>query len=211
MINGVYFRFSDPTLVEERSICKAALSRFNNYGSTKTGSRDDEVASKLIKDVIQTPSNQGFHGKPVGHIGHNTVVETPFKCHYGYNIHLGDKVHIGENCTFIDACKVTIGPETSIGTNVTILTAGPHEDNIFRKGFDSTWQGKEVKIEREVIVGANVIIYPGVTLGLGCTIEPGAIVREDVPNGMICAPLPTYLRKRGDKPKTERDFVVRSS
>ena len=76
-----------------------------------------------------------------------------------------------------DAGKVEVGARTWIGPNVTILTSECSTDMVDRKGAAATWIAKNVYIESEVVIGANAIIYPGVRLGRGSTVEPGAIVK----------------------------------
>jgi acetyltransferase-like isoleucine patch superfamily enzyme len=107
-------------------------------------------------------------------------VDTPFDCEYGYNIKIGEDVEIGRNCTIVDVCPVIIGQKTSIGRNVSIISGGPGTDNMDRKGVNSTWQGRAIPIENDVIIGEGSYIYQGVRLGARCTIEPGSVVKHDV-------------------------------
>ena len=169
MLRGLEFKFTDPELMNERDKCRNALRNFNDAGRPGTGS-----SFSLLKDIISPPFSKD---KTNGYLGPGTMVETPFRCHYGYNIKLLEDVYIGENCTIIDAYQVTIGSKTTIGPNVTILTAEPGHDQSYRKGALSTWRGKPVTIEGEVWIGAGAVICPGVTLMRGCTVEPGTVVK----------------------------------
>jgi len=126
--------------------------------------------------------------KPIGYLGPGTMVETPFKCHYGYNIKLMEDVYIGENCTIIDPYGVTIGSKTTIGANVTIVTGQPGKDLMYRQGTNSTWTGSPVVIEDEVWIGPGVLIAPGVKLGRGCTVLPGAVVTKNVEMNQVIGP-----------------------
>ena len=47
-----------------------------------------------------------------------------------------------------------------------------------RKGATGTWIGRNVYIESEMVTGANALIYPGIRLGTGSKVEPGAIVKK---------------------------------
>jgi len=116
-----------------------------------------------------------------GMLGDGVRIEAPFTCTYGYNIKTMDKVYIGKNSTIDDAGKVDIGPHTWIGPNVTILTTDVAKDVQDRKGSDGAWFAKGVTIASEVVIGANAVVYPGVTLGRGSTVEPFAVVRENLP------------------------------
>lgn len=70
--------------------------------------------------------------------------------------------------------KITIGDNTIIGYNTTILA---HEYLIkeYRLG--------EVIIGSEVMIGANTTILPGVTIGDKAIISAGTLVHKDVPSG----------------------------
>ncbi len=70
--------------------------------------------------------------------------------------------------------KITIGRNSIIGYNTTILT---HEYLIkeYRIG--------PVHIGNEVMIGANTTILPGVTIGDGAIVSAGSLVHKDVPAG----------------------------
>ncbi|RBW71194.1 acyltransferase [Bacillus taeanensis] len=70
--------------------------------------------------------------------------------------------------------RITIGKNTIIGYNTTILT---HEYliNEYRLG--------DVVVGNEVMIGANSTILPGVTIGDGAVVSAGSLVHKDVPPG----------------------------
>lgn len=70
--------------------------------------------------------------------------------------------------------KISVGRNTVIGFNTTILA---HEYLIkeYRLG--------EVIIGDEVMIGANSLIMPGVTIGDGAIVSAGTMVHKDVPPG----------------------------
>jgi acetyltransferase-like isoleucine patch superfamily enzyme len=180
MIRGQAFKRSDPTLAADRLRCKAALQRFNNAGMVDQTA--DTTSWNILKQVLSpTPTaSMAPKDKTVGSLGPGTVIDTPFDCEYGYNIKIGEDVDIGRNCTIVDVCPVIIGQKTSIGKNVSIISGGPGTDNVDRKGVNSTWQGRAITIENDVIIGEGSYIYQGVRLGARCTIEPGSVVKHDV-------------------------------
>jgi acetyltransferase-like isoleucine patch superfamily enzyme len=180
MIRGQAFKRSDPILAADRLRCKAALQRFNNAGMVDQIA--DTTSWNILKQVLSPTPTAGTapKDKTVGSLGPGTVIDTPFDCEYGYNIKIGEDVDIGRNCTIVDVCPVFIGQKTSIGKNVTIISGGPGTDNVDRKGVNSTWQGRAITIESDVIIGEGSYIYQGVRLGARCTIEPGSVVKHDV-------------------------------
>lgn len=185
MLSGQLFKYNDPILVEDRKRCKIALKQFHDADNPTMGVAETERARKL-KEVFAPTRNPltnmpyTYKWDPMGAIGPGSVVETPFRCQYGYNIRIGEDVYIGENCTIIDSCSVTIGAKTWIGQNVQILTGMAHTGINMRAGSLSSWMGKAITIGEDVHIGAGAIIYPGVTIHRGAQIEPGAVVKKDV-------------------------------
>lgn len=80
--------------------------------------------------------------------------------------------------------KITVGTNTIIGYNTTILA---HEYLIdeYRVG--------EVRIGDEVMIGANTTILPGVTIGDRAVIGAGSLVHKDVPAGAFVGGNPMKL------------------
>jgi acetyltransferase-like isoleucine patch superfamily enzyme len=76
---------------------------------------------------------------------------------------------------------VMIGDECVIGYNSTILC---HE---FTRG---EWRRGPVVIGREVTIGANCTILPGVVIGDGATVSAMSLVNRDVPPGAFVGGVP---------------------
>ncbi|EAW07959.1 uncharacterized protein ACLA_026810 [Aspergillus clavatus NRRL 1] len=185
MIRGELYRPFDIHLVEERERCKAALWRFNNACNPLSGLTTKEQ-NRLLKEVlvpsgsiVGSPSSMSAP-RPAGSIGQGAVVESPFQCHYGFNIHIGEDVMISEHCLFVDDCSITVGAHTWIGPRVTILSSMAHANMQERKGSQSRYQGRPVTIEEDCYVGAGCTIYPGVRLRRGAYVAPGEVVKSDI-------------------------------
>ncbi|RMZ79213.1 hypothetical protein DV738_g3523, partial [Chaetothyriales sp. CBS 135597] len=188
----VQYNKLDPTLVDDRKRCRKALQRYNAACEAGSG-MDDEQARRMLEKVFDPRSDDSHHFKSMpdrrGTLSHRVRIEPPFHCSYGYNLVMMDSVYIGENTTIDDSAKVEIGPRTSIGANVKIITSMPCEDLVDRKGSQGLWIAKEVYIGAGVIIGDNAIIYPDVRLENGVTVQPGAIVQESAPeNAVLRAP-----------------------
>lgn len=79
---------------------------------------------------------------------------------------------------------ISISDNTVIGYNATILC---HEFLVreYRTG--------EVVIGRDVMIGANSTILPGVSIGDGAVVGAGALVNRDVPPGVMVAGVPARV------------------
>lgn len=102
------------------------------------------------------------------------------------------KMKVGRNTSFalmvmVDILfpeKITVGDNTVIGYNTTILT---HEYLIkeYRLG--------EVVIGSNVLIGANTTILPGVKIGDGAVVAAGSVVHKDVPPGAFARGNPLQI------------------
>ncbi|TZE82529.1 acyltransferase [Calorimonas adulescens] len=84
---------------------------------------------------------------------------------------------------------IEIGENTIIGYNTTILC---HEylTNEYRLG--------KVKIGRNVMIGANCTIMPGVEIGDGAVVSACSLVNKDIPPGAFAGGVPVKILKNGD-------------
>lgn len=110
----------------------------------------------------------------------------PFYTDCGKNMKIGKKVFINSGCRFQDQGGITIGDGSLIGHNTVIATLN-HD-------FDPASRGDllpaPVVIGKNVWVGANVTILPGVTIGDNAVIAAGSVVTKDVPENVVVAGVP---------------------
>lgn len=79
---------------------------------------------------------------------------------------------------------ISIGDNSLVGYNTTILT---HEFLI------NEWRIGPVEIGKNVMIGANCTILPGVTIGDGAVIGAHSLVNRDVPAGAKVAGVPARI------------------
>ena len=113
----------------------------------------------------------------------------PFYTDCGRNIHLGKNVFINAGCKFQDQGGIYIGDGSLIGHNAVLATINHMEDPALRAGMIF----HPIQIGKNVWLGANVTILPGVTSGDGAIIAAGAVVTKDVPANMIAAGIPAKV------------------
>ncbi|SFI63670.1 acyltransferase [Thermoflavimicrobium dichotomicum] len=86
--------------------------------------------------------------------------------------------------------KISIGKNTIIGYNSTILT---HEYLV------SEYRLGDVQIGDHVMIGANTTILPGVTIGDHAVIGAGSVVTKDIPPYAFAAGNPIRIIREGKK------------
>ena len=116
----------------------------------------------------------------------------PFYTDCGLNTSIGKNVFINSGCRFQDWGGITIGDGALIGHNVVIATINhalsPKErhDNI----------PASVTIGKNVWIGSNATVLPGVTIGDNAVIAAGAVVTKDVPPDVVAAGVPARVIKK---------------
>lgn len=181
MLSGEPYKAFGKELFLERQKAKEILFEFNNLPPSKIKERH-----QLIKPLF---------GKTKG----SFYLEPPFRCDYGYNIELGKNFYANYNFTVLDARKVKIGDSVLIGPNVSLITINHPIDKEFRaKGYEIS---KEIIIENNVWIGANVTVNPGVKIGENSIIGSGSVVTKNIPKDVIAVGNPCKILR----PITEKD------
>ena len=107
------------------------------------------------------------------------------------SIQIGPRVYIG-NYSFLGTCnhKLQIGEDSMIGAHCYVITEnhGKERTNVpfRRQGFN----GADVVIGRNVWLGCNVTVLPGVTIGDNAIVGAGAVVTKNIPANETWAGVP---------------------
>lgn len=103
---------------------------------------------------------------------------------------------INKNCFLLAKDKIEIGENSTLAYGVTILTSanpnGPH--NKLAELYPA--MTAPVVIGRDVWVGANATILPGVSIGDFSIVAAGSIVTRNVPSGVLVAGNPAVIKKQ---------------
>lgn len=173
MLLGELYNPFDDELSIERERTRLLLKRFND-------TREDDLIcrDKIMHDLL-----------PLA--GDNLWIQPPFYCDYGTNITTGEGVFFNFNCVILDVMQVKIGARTMFGPNVQIYTAThPLEHQARATGLE---YAKSITIGKDVWVGGNAVICPGITIGDRTVIGAGSVVTKDLPSDVFAAGNPCQI------------------
>ncbi len=131
--------------------------------------------------------------------GENCYIELPFYANWGgRHVHFGSNIYANFGLTLVDDGEIFVGDRVLFGPHVTVATANhPVNPEIRSKSYQ---YNKDVHIGRNVWIGANTVIVPGVTIGENCVIGAGSVVTKDIPPNTVAVGNPCrVLREIGDR------------
>lgn len=112
------------------------------------------------------------------------------------NIKIGDDCVLSKDCILMGKGGILLGDRVLVGYSSKILT-GAH---VIPKGLGSIrFSGhtyKPIRIGKDVWIGSNCVIMPGVNIGDNSIIAAGAIVNRDVPANVIFGGVPGKILKQ---------------
>ena len=118
----------------------------------------------------------------------------PFYTDCGKNIKIGKNVFINAGCKFQDQGGIEIGDGALIGHGVVLATLN-HD---FAPETRSTLHPSAIKIGKNVWIGSNATVLPGVSIGDGAIVAAGAVVTRDIPAKTIAAGVPAKVIRKID-------------
>lgn len=182
--NGLIYNDFDADLFERRVAAKKLFRAYNQTDDNEIELRM-QIMQKLLKNV-----------------GKNVWIEPDFKCEFGKNITIEDDVYINFGCVILDCAEVTIGSHSLLGPNIGLYAANHSTDATER--INGGCYGKPIHIGKNVWLGGDVKVLPGVSIGNNTIIGTGSIVTKNIPANVIAAGNPCkVIREITDKDKTD--------
>ncbi|MGM0124727.1 maltose O-acetyltransferase [Enterococcus sp. AZ194] len=164
--------------------------------SCQSPSRERLLAEHRMREFNQTKPDEIVLRfclfKEIFGVQKKVRIEPPFFFSYGRNIQIGDHCLIHSNCTFLDEGKISIGENVLFGTGVTILTS---EQSINPNDGEFMYT-KAVTIKNNCVIGANVTIYPGVTIGENAVVKAESVVSESLPDNCVAKGNPCKVEQK---------------
>ncbi len=127
-------------------------------------------------------------------IGSDSIIENNANMR-GNRLKIGKNVYIAPNCLIECNDSVTIDDGCDIGPNVTISTSDSSKANV--TGYGKIKE-EPVYIEKNVYIGSNAVILPGISIGEKSVIGAGAVVTKNVPAKSVMAGVPAKKIKNAD-------------
>ncbi len=185
---GLMYNDFDKDLFNRRIEAKKIFKAYN-----KSDDDQIELRNKLMEQLFKK-------------VGKNVWIEPDFKCEYGKNITIEDDVYINFGCVILDCGEVIIGSHTLIGPNVGLYCANHAIDS--KERINGGCIGKPIHIGKNVWLGGDVKVLPGVSIGDNSIIGTGSIVTKDIPSNVVAFGNPCkVIRKITTKDKT--DYLTR--
>ncbi len=170
---GLVYNDFDADLFDRRVRAKKLFRAYN-----KTEDAETELRQQLLQQLFKK-------------IGRNVWIEPDFRCEFGTNITIDDGVYINFGCIILDCAEVTIGSHTLLGPNVGLYAANHSIDATER--INGGCQGKPIHIGKNVWLGGDVKVVPGVSIGDNTIIGTGSIVTKDIPSNVIAVGNPCHV------------------
>ena len=175
MLAGGLISFDDP---EYPKIFEAVSNTIQLSVALNASTNIDQIRERLSEIIGRQ-------------IDKSSTVFTPFHTNFGRHIQIGKNVFINHACTFLDLGGIVIEDDVLIAPKVSIITENHPVNPKERKILDL----KSVTIKRNVWIGANATILPGVTVGENSVVAAGAVVTKDVPANTLVGGIPAKIIK----------------
>lgn len=177
------------------------LAYLNSGRSVSAGSEEHRYMCALSQEALRITAelNNAYHtpeelrvifsrltGRPTDD---TFTLFPPFYTDCGKNLIIGKNVFINSGCKVQDQGGIEIGDGTLIGHNVVLATLN-HALAPERRG---DLIPRPIRIGKNVWIGSNAVILPGVTIGDGAVIAAGAAVTKDVPENSVAGGVPARI------------------
>jgi acetyltransferase-like isoleucine patch superfamily enzyme len=109
---------------------------------------------------------------------------------------LKEGVAVGPYSTIIGDGDVEIGKNSLLANMVQIITANHIFENRLIPIKNQGVRVGKIEIGKDVWIGAQTIILPGIKIGEGCVIGAGSVVTKDISNYSVAVGVPAKVKKK---------------
>jgi len=154
---------------------------------------DDVVVDDLVVLDAKGATNRGIVIGNGVFLGRGTILS----CKDG-DITLGDHTNIGFHCEVFSASSVTVGRH-GLFAAYTYLVGGGHE---FERAdvpvLDQGRSSRGITLGDNVWLGTGTKVLDGVRIGRDVVVGAGAVVTDDLPDGVVAVGVPARVVRRRD-------------
>ena len=180
------------------------LDHVRRRNPVSSGSPEQKLLSRCSQEALRITAelNGAYHepdqiraifaGLTGKEVNDSFYMLPPFYTDFGKNITVGNNVFFNTGCTFQDLGGITIGDGCRIGQKVCLTTLNHGQAPEDRH----TLYPAPVVIGRNVWIGSNATVVPGVRIGDNAIIAAGAVVTRDVDAGTVVGGVPARCIKR---------------
>ena len=154
---------------------------------------------KILKRILLFPVNISHRLRSfivlssLKNTGNNIKLFFPVIIEGKRNVSIGNNVGLGSFTHIWGGGGVTIGNDVLIAAHCCIASVG-HDTTAKRMSATSVYN--EVIIEDDVWLGYNVVVLPGVRIGVGSVIGAGSVVTSNIPPYSIAVGNPAKVIKK---------------
>ena len=123
-------------------------------------------------------------------------------------IEIGRNVHVAVYTSLIGAGKIVVSDYCNISSRVSIYSSSDDFTGAFMSNptvpceYTNVYSAS-VTLHEHVLIGSGSIILPGITLGKGVAVGALSLVKNDMPEFVICAGQPAKIIKN-----RKRDLLI---
>lgn len=125
--------------------------------------------------------------------GRSGLVQSGLRVTNPERVAIGDNCNFGQNVFITGGGGVTIGDWVGFGPDVKIWSVNHRFDDANRPWQLQGYDMREVVIEDDVWLGANVFVMPGVAIGRGAIVSAGSVVNKSIPAFALVAGNPARV------------------
>ncbi len=164
--------------------------RTQNFERKSESIRSNQLCFKINNTMPNTPECDKLIKELFSDIGEDSKVMPPLQVNLANQVHIGNRVSIMYNLLCMSAGGITIDDDVMIAANVSLISNN-HDYN-----ERQIITCKPIHIKRNVWIGANATILPGVTIGENAVVAAGAVVSKDVPDNVVVGGVPAKIIKK---------------
>lgn len=158
--------------------------------------RSSQLCFKINNTMPHTEEYQNLINELFGeNLGKNTMINAPIFVNLANKVKIGNNVVLMNGFQCMSAGGLIIEDDTKIALNCTIAT---NNHDFYDRPVITC---KPVHIKKNVWIGVNTTILPGVTIGENAIVGAGSVVTKDVPDNAVVVGTPAKVIKYLDADK----------